>query len=68
MNQTTMYSVLFDDGDNSIELDTFDNIREAHAEFSHQINIHDGTFGEFELVRLNDDGDYDSTIQYHRFC
>ena len=62
-----MYSVLFDDGAHSIELDTFDNITDARSEFHHQVNTHDGTFGEFELVRLDNQGDYDYTIQYHRF-
>lgn len=72
MNQTTatlssMYAVYFDDGDNSIELDTFDNITDARAEFQRQIDIHDASPGEFELVRLDNQGDYDYTIQWHSF-
>ena len=61
-----MYAVYFDDGDNSFELDTFDNFDAARAEFQHQIDIHDAdVFGEFELVRLDNQGDYDYTIQWH---
>ena len=71
MNQTTtllpMFSVLFDDSEDCIEIDTYDNLDDARAAFHREVNSHDGTFGEFELVRLDNQGDWDYTIQFHRF-
>ena len=62
-----MFSVLFDDGAHSFELATFDNLPDARAEFQSWISRNGNEPGEFELVRLDNQGDYDYTIQYHRF-
>ena len=64
----TQFAVLFDDGAHSIEIDTFDLLRDARDEFKHQVSIHDGSYGEFELVQYDACGDYVDTIQYHCFA